>query len=271
MHKSSGFSKFILIFMLFAIITTAAAPLSNQPDVDDPPDCGDWIIERDDKKIKVSLGRNNEDASCSASFTLENKTGDPIVGGGYSFALTTVSNAADVEYALYKGTMLVPGLILKFTATPSDPGEPASVAVYGGIDLWSYLGDAAFFLLRVGIDQILPSGSGCLISEEELALIAVQSASVLEEFGRLALSGKINATWEELAWVQDIFYKKAGDYFVDAGFDCLASMSDVVIDKAKLMSAFLIWYSSVMNDYWKAQPVINISYDFTARTRPLTT
>ena len=73
--------------------------------------CGEWKVEAvnsgSDQRIGVTLSKLGTGSDCFATFTLENRTGT-LLGGGYSFELSTFLNNANSQFLYYRPPFAFP-------------------------------------------------------------------------------------------------------------------------------------------------------------------
>jgi hypothetical protein len=271
MNKLSNFFRPISLILIITFFSKSIGYTKEISVSNDAPACGEWKIEgansSNDQRLVVTLINQTPGKDCSEMFTLENKTGT-FLGGGYTLALNDTSNNASIQYLPSGDKFLVPGLSIDIKTTPIDISKQENVNLQGEVTLGSYLAvDLSFFVLRSFID-LIPLPTGCLISYDQLLLISLRTAPLLQNTAKLISSGNLNGAEDEFSKVINIFFDKAGDYARDSGIDCFADFLKTSIGKepiaiAKITLSLMSWVPVVIFDYFKYQgmPVsVNLSY-----------
>jgi hypothetical protein len=270
MKKYSFLQKSFFVSVIILLITNSIVYASELPVSRDVTSCGTWKIESagstNDQRIGVTLSRKATGSDCYGIFTLENKTGT-LLGGGYSLALNAPTSNANVQYLTYGDAFLVPGLNIEIKTAPIDINQQASVNLQGEVTLGSFLAvDLSFFVMKSIID-LLPVSTGCLISYDQLLLISLRTAPILENTAKLAFSGDLIGSKNELSRVINVFYEKAGDYARDIGIGCFADFLKSIIGKpvviGKIVLSYITWVPVVIFDYFKYQGMyvsVSLSY-----------
>jgi hypothetical protein len=268
--------SFVLVF-IFSANSIGYAKEPSIPNVS--PDCGEWIVEAvnssSDQRIGVTLLEQGTGSDCSATFTLENRTGT-LLGGGYSFELSTLLNNANSQFLPYGDPYLVPGLNIEIKTTPVDINQPAGITLQGEVTLGSDLAvDFSLFLMQTALD-LIPLPTGCVISYDQLFLISLRTAPILAETTKLASEGDLVGSRAELSRVIVVFNEKAGDYARDIGIGCFADFLKSIIGKpamvAKIVLSYVTWVPVVIFDYFKYQGrPVSIRLTYTPPTPPTQT
>ncbi len=241
--------------------------------------CGEWKIQNvgsnNDQRIGITLKSQASGNDCSGMFTLENRTGT-VLGGGYSLALTANSNNANVQYLPYGDPILIPGLNIEIKTIPNDITEQANVNLQGEVTLGSFLAvDLSFFAMKSIID-LVPVPTGCLISYDQILLISLRTAPILENTARLAFEGKLIESKNEFSSVINVFYEKAGDVARGIGIGCFADFLKSILGKpiviAKVVLSYITWVPVVIFDYFKYQGFLtSVSLSYIPPTPPTPT
>jgi formylglycine-generating enzyme required for sulfatase activity len=259
MKMKTLISKSLLICLIFVFIFHSVSHAMLLEMDTGQANCGIWSTDgkatSQDGRIGIKFLREDV-PSCNGNFTLSNKTGT-FLGGGYSLELSTVENNATVEPLELK--YLLPGLDLDIAVQPNDKSSPATAWVRGDMTMEAYAVDAAFLSIRMfaewfGLDTL------CVISEEDIAKIAVRSAPIFYEAVNVAAMGNFSLAKSEFERAIDIFIESMIDYLVIASFDCVI---DTVIEKTiksiesktiklslSLLEVLVTWFPIWFIDYW---------------------
>lgn len=257
----------ILVSILFA------NSIGYAKDLDNPiatSNCGEWRIESsslpNDQRLSVELARQVTDNDCAGLFTLSNQT-STIIGGGYAVELKAASNNADIQYLPKGDAILIPGLDVDAKTIPLNSSQVASIVIRGEVTAGTILLiDLPLFVLRATLEAVdVPTG--CLISYDQINLIALRAGPILENAGRLALQNKLIESKEEFSRVITEFYEKSGDVALDLGIGCFSDYLKSIIKKPyvifKISLEYTLWIGKFFYDYIKysgTPPFISISY-----------
>ena len=271
MKKLSILIKFISLFLLFVVLTNSVGHAMTPTIPNAQTLCGEWKVESvnsaKDQRIGIILRQQATGSDCGGVFTLSNQTGT-LVGGGYTLELVTGQINANIKFLPYDDPVLIPGLNMEIKATPIDINKQANILIKGEATPGSILAvDLPFFALRTAL-ELIPLPTGCVVSYDQLVLISLRTAPILENAAKLALEGNFIGSQEEFSRVINVFYEKAGDVARDIGIGCFADYLKSIIGKpvviAKIGLAYLTWIGTIFVDYlWKYQgaPVsISLSY-----------
>jgi hypothetical protein len=260
MYRLSLFFKILIIGLVITLFTNSIG-YAKEPSIPSASsNCGEWKIETvnssNDNRIGVTLLQQATGNDCAGTFTLENRTGTSL-GGGYSLELITFSNNANAQFLPYGDPFLVPGLNIEIKTTPIDINKQASTTFQGEVTLGSYFSvDFSLFLMKTALD-LIPLPTGCLISYDQLFLISLRTAPILETTAALASKGDFIGSKAELSRVITVFHEKAADAARDIGIGCFADFLKSILGKpvviGKIVLSYITWVPVVIFDYFKYQ------------------
>ena len=264
MKKLSLLVKSLAICLVIVFFTNSIGYAIEPTIPNAQTECGEWKIEsadsNKDQRIGITLLRQATGNECYGMFTLKNQTGT-LLGGGYSLALKASSKNANIQYLPYGDPILIPGLDIEIKTLPIDITKQANINLQGEVTLGSFLAvDMSFFAMK-SILELIPLPTGCLVSYDQLLLISLRTAPVLENAARLAFQGDLIGSKEEFSRSLNVFYEKAGEAAKDIGIGCLADFLDEVVEiiikkpivGAKIILSYITWVPVVIFDYFKYQ------------------
>lgn len=279
MNKLSLLIKALSISLLIVFFTNSVSYAIESAIPNAQTKCGEWKTEgsssSQDQRIGITLLRQAAGNECNGVFTLSNQTGT-FLGGGYTLKLTTSTNNAKTQFLPKNDPYLIPGLNIEIQTTPIDINSQASVNIMGDLSLGAFTIDLSLFLLRTGInlmDKYIPTG--CLVSYDQIYLVALRVAPILEKTTQLAFNGDLIGSKEELSRVITVFYERAGDAFRDIGIGCAIDLVQLLIKTplaiAKIIIDYLTWVPVVIFDYIKYQgnfALVHLSYTPASTSNP---
>jgi hypothetical protein len=261
MNKTFLRIKSLSVCLIFILFTNSIGHAKEISVPENQQKCGEWKIENPssnkDQRIGIVLFRQAAGNDCYGMFTLKNQT-NTILGGGYSFSLRDFSTNAKTEYLFHGNPILIPGIDVDIKTIPYDKNKEASILLQGQITLESYFAvDLSFFVFKTAL-ELIPLPTGCLISYEQMVLISLRTAPIMERAAKLALEGKFIESKDELSRVLTDFYERVGEASQDIGIECLTDylksknpILEMALTKAKIILSFVTWVPVVIFDYLK--------------------
>ncbi len=246
-HASHIFSACLLIVMM-----VPPANLRSPQNTQSTNECGAWTVQapelNDGSKIKTEIITDGSGDDCRGAIRFRNAT-------NYVIEMTSSIHNADATWDETNNAnekyYLFPTLDIEFQVYPQDVMSEATITAQGNITLNSYMYDIGLFLLETGF--ALVPGTSCLVSEKQLAYMALRSSYIIRKTAELSLNGDIVGSRDELLQIIDEFYNRADSYAKDVGADCAVDIFADILEKpayiAKIGIAFLTWLPVVIFDY----------------------
>jgi hypothetical protein len=165
-------------------------------------------------------------------------------------------------------------LDIELHPTPINKSSNASVSIQGDMTLSTVTFDTAVYLIRTAFN-LSPTGTSCVIPEEQILLTGIRVVNILTTTTELALRGDFRGAYQEFMQIANQFYDQAGEVMAEIGLDCATDILKSVAEKPAMIIRigvdYLTWIPVVLFDYFKYQGLpaqVQLVYTSSQHTQP---
>lgn len=254
-------SRILSAFLIITFITPSIDVLASIAEQTETQ-CGYWNVEvsmkAKDARILSTFIPSKSGKDCQGTFSISNETDADLNSEGYTLELQTNTNNAIIEWIPSEDKseekFLLPPLISEITATPIDRTTEATVFIQGDMSLNSLKYDIGLLSFRAGL-ALIPEGTACLISEEQILFAVTRSYDSLNTVSDLAMKRDILGSRDELEHALPNFYIEASDYLDSVGRDCFLGVVEYLLKSdwgiINISYHYLAWIVVQITDYIK--------------------
>jgi hypothetical protein len=181
-----------------------------------------------------------------------------------TLSLKSSSSNANVQFV--PDNILIPGLNIDVATTPTNTGIVASVTLQSNVTFGSATLDASLWLIKSILD-LSPLPTGCIVSNDQLVLLAFRTAPILENSVRLGFEGGLSSALSEFNRVLPEYGEKAAEILlIDMPLGCASDKLKEIFKKPfvllKIGYEYGAWLATILFDYLQYQggSFVTLSY-----------